>query len=210
MLKIQRLLTSLSHQRPVFHSEADFQHALAWEIQTKFPNASVRLEFPVILDSDVIYVDIWIDLGGEVAAVELKYKTRGLSVDVNGEQYRLKNQSAQDCGRYDFLKDIQRLEKIASISSNPFTAYAVLLTNDSAYWKPPHRPETVDTDFRIHEGRLVTGALNWRDNASDGTMKNRENSIVLKGKYRLHWIPYSRFDGLRYGEFRALVVSLGE
>lgn len=207
MLEIPQLLKSLSHHRAVFHSEADFQHALAWEIHTRYPEAGVRLEFPVALGSNVIYVDIWIMLDGEVVAIELKYKTRGLSVDVNGERFRLKNQSAQDVGRYDFLKDIQRLESIASVSQNPSTAYAVFLTNDSAYWKPPHRPKTVDADFRIHKGRLVTGVLSWKNNASDGTMKNRENNIVLKGKYCFHWRHYSRFNGLRYGEFRTLVVS---
>lgn len=37
-----------------------------------------------------------------VLAIELN-KTRGLSVKVGSEQYRLKDQSAQDIGRYDFI-----------------------------------------------------------------------------------------------------------
>jgi hypothetical protein len=59
----------------------------------------------------------------------LKYKTRGLSVQIENEQYRLKDQSTQDVGRYDFIKDIQRLEHV-SVGQKNFVGYAVLLTND--------------------------------------------------------------------------------
>ncbi len=207
MLDIKRLLSSLSDQRPIFHSEADFQHALAWEIHTQFPRANIRLEFPVAQDDKGIYIDMWVVLGGAITAIELKYKTRGLSISAHNELFHLKNQSAQDVGRYDFLKDIQRLEQITSTVEQPFTAYAIFLTNDSAYWNPPRKAETVDADFRIHEGRRVHGILNWKAGASDGTKKNREKSIVLKGLYQFNWQHYSRFEGVRYGAFRTLIVD---
>jgi hypothetical protein len=41
---VQTWLESLRRSRPVFHSEADFQHALAWAIQVSDPLARVRLE----------------------------------------------------------------------------------------------------------------------------------------------------------------------
>jgi hypothetical protein len=37
-------MESLAAQRGIFHSKADFQHALAWQVQTTHPNASLRLE----------------------------------------------------------------------------------------------------------------------------------------------------------------------
>jgi hypothetical protein len=37
-------MNRLALRRPVFHSEADFQHGLAWQIQLDHPDARVRLE----------------------------------------------------------------------------------------------------------------------------------------------------------------------
>jgi hypothetical protein len=41
---LPHLMDALAAQRPIFHSEADFQHALAWEIHTPFGTSKrVRL-----------------------------------------------------------------------------------------------------------------------------------------------------------------------
>ena len=45
MLDIHGLMSKLRKRRPIFHSEADFQHALAWEIHLANPSHQVRLEF---------------------------------------------------------------------------------------------------------------------------------------------------------------------
>jgi len=37
-------LSALAERRPVFHSERDFQHSLAWQIQLSCPEAQIRLE----------------------------------------------------------------------------------------------------------------------------------------------------------------------
>jgi len=41
---LQQVLTVLAERRPVVHSEADFQHALAWEAHRLDPDLRVRLE----------------------------------------------------------------------------------------------------------------------------------------------------------------------
>lgn len=41
---IARWLRALRQSRPVFHSEADFQQALAWAIHVSDPSVRVRLE----------------------------------------------------------------------------------------------------------------------------------------------------------------------
>lgn len=40
---LKATLQSLSTDRPIFHSEHDFQHALAWAIHERVPNAHIRL-----------------------------------------------------------------------------------------------------------------------------------------------------------------------
>ena len=44
MLDIDGLMTGLAGTRKVFHSEADFQHALAWQIHEAMPESRIRLE----------------------------------------------------------------------------------------------------------------------------------------------------------------------
>ena len=208
MIDIARLLTRLAIKRPIFHSEADFQHGLAWEIHQELPACSIRLEFkPPYLD-DRLYLDIWTPNEEATLAVELKYKTRGLRIKVAGETFDLLNQSAQDVGRYDFCKDIQRLEQIVSKRSN-VTGYAILLTNDSAYWSQPRSDRTVDASFRIHQGRILTGDLRWGANASRGTMRSREEPISIKGVYELDWKDYSEPSKGSYGKFKYLLVKVG-
>jgi hypothetical protein len=51
---------------------------------------------------------------------------------------------------------------------NNFIGYAVLLTNDSAYWIKPANHDTVDADFRINDGQVLEGVCDWSVNASDG------------------------------------------
>jgi len=95
MIEVHEILDIIAKKRPIFHSEADFQHTFAWEIHQKLPNASVRLELPVQVKNQYLHIDVWIKNQDEILAVELKYKTRGLSVSIDNEQYRLKNQSAK-------------------------------------------------------------------------------------------------------------------
>jgi hypothetical protein len=86
-------LAELARLRPVFHSEADFQLALAWQVQRRDARMLVRLEtrpLPgVHLDLALARPDL-----GRYTAVELKYLTRAWSGEVAGERYELKNHGA--------------------------------------------------------------------------------------------------------------------
>ena len=45
-LDIPEILKALARKRPVFHSVAGFQHALAWQIHEMHPVLHPRLEYP--------------------------------------------------------------------------------------------------------------------------------------------------------------------
>ena len=49
-LDLAAALATLAEERPLFHSEADFQHSLAWVIRERHEDIEVRLERPVTLD----------------------------------------------------------------------------------------------------------------------------------------------------------------
>ncbi|MBE7514658.1 MAG: hypothetical protein HS103_17820 [Anaerolineales bacterium] len=205
MVDLHGFMTKLATIRPLFHSEADFQHAFAWHFHELFPTAIVRLEYPVFIDR-WIYLDLWLHTFDMRLAVELKYKTLKLEIAHDNERFQLKNQGAQDLGRYDFLKDVARLEQVSGTNAD-VQGYAVLLTNDPSYWGTG-RAGTVDTNFRLHHGRSVTGEMTWLPHASDGTMRNRIEAIQLRRDYTVEWNPYSKISPNRGGEFRYLVFKV--
>ena len=79
MIEITNILGELSKNRSVFHSEADFQHALAWVIHEKYPDLTIRLEKRVTLKGKEIYFDIFVFNHSEIVAIEVKYKTKNLN-----------------------------------------------------------------------------------------------------------------------------------
>ena len=169
-MDIKTILRKLASKRQLFHSEADFQHSLIWEIKKTHCNSEIRLEYPINIEKR-INLDIFLSFEDVGYAIELKYKTRKLSTEHNNERYFLQNHNVQDIGRYDFLKDVERLEKVRKVDD--CVGYAIFLTNDSSYWKTSRRVDTVDSDFRIHEGRIVSGDLKWSELASKGTTRSK-------------------------------------
>jgi len=206
-INIHQMLADVASNRSIFHSEADFQHALAWELHRRFPDASIRLEKPIATKEGVAHLDILVQRGPALLAIELKYKTRKLSVAVDGEAYSLRNHGAQDIGRYDFIKDIRRLEEISEAHPGA-VGYAVLLTNESSYWRPPASGNTVDAAFRLHDGRVLSGDVAWGSCASAGTMKSREKAISLRAAYPLEWCDFSSLATGIESAFRYLAVPV--
>lgn len=193
MLNLEKILTSLSDQRPLFHSEADFQHSLAWAIHKKYPDAKIRLERPCAGRNGRIYLDIWVRLGNDRIGIELKYKTKQLHATFDKEKFELRNQSAQDIGRYDLLCDLFRIEGLLESDYLDY-GFTIFLTNDTGYWNDSGRRNRVDEEFRIREGRSIGGQLEWANHASDGTRKGREDPILISGSYKSAWTEYSEVE----------------
>ena len=209
MLDIHNLMTRLASRRPIFHSEADFQHELAWEIRATHDDCPVRLEFPPLPDErKKMALDIW--MPSTKLAIELKYPTRKLNWTTDlGERFSLAT-GARDVARYDFLKDIQRIERIVEGNLPAYCGFAVLLTNDPSFWDPKKsRTDVVDAEFHIYEGRGIGDSeMGWSSRASDGTKRSREEPIKLSHSYALNWQDYSHF-GKKPGEkFRYVAVAV--
>ena len=203
-LDIHGVMAELAERRPIFHSEADFQFALAWRIATMKRDGEVRLEKPFRRDDKTRYLDIWLPTAR--IPIELKYCTRDLSVEHAGEAFALKNQSAHDLRRHDFIADLVRLEGLVSQGCASAEGYAVFLTNDPLYWQPGKR-ETRDEAFRLHDGRRLKDRMAWRGHPSKGTTEGRESALCLRNRYDLRWKRYFVLPG-KYGEFRYLAVKV--
>jgi hypothetical protein len=212
MIDLESLLNSaladLAQRRPLFHSEADFQHALAWVLHERFADAKVRPEMPRDLNSKRAHVDLWIELNGLKIAIELKYLTRSLDLEIDGERFSL-TQGAGDWARYDVLKDLQRIECLVRAGLADLGA-VVALSNDPAYWTP-FRAGFVPNyaAFRIDEGHRVEGTMGWGESTGPGTLKGRGQPIQLLASYTCRWTPYSSCPGPN-AELRRLTFLVAE
>lgn len=206
MLKITELMKSLSETRPIFHSEADFQHALAWEIQKTIPDdGQVRLEYPFGDGPERKYLDIW--LRDMKIAIELKYRTQQLNRVINGESFVLRPHSALDTGRYGFIRDIRRLEQVRQCKLSD-TGFAVLLTNDPLFWDSP-KNKTQDEDFLLYDNREIKGEMKWSKVKKWMKKEGVDKPIKLDGCYRLNWQDYPEVCGReKYSQFRYLAVKV--
>ena len=203
---MEAVLGALAEDRPVFHSESDFKHALSWQIQRNNPSTRIRQEVGNLIEGpDRRYVDVW--LPDSRVAIELKYVTRAVVIVHGDEEFRLRDQSAQDMGRYGFCLDISRLEGIIR-SGRARDGCAILLTNDHLYWNPPGKPDNNDAEFVLHEDRVITGTLAWGSNTGAGTRKGRESAIEIRGRYRARWREYSNPAGTGYTKFRYLLLRV--
>lgn len=196
------LLPQLAERRPVFHSESDLQHELAWEIRSAHPRLRVRVESRL---EGRTYLDLLVtDTGDDdrSLAVELKYPVRAWAGDHDGEQFMLRA-GAQDVDSYDCVKDIVRLERLLD-GHYAQEGLLLILSNDPNYWRPPtHGRTTNSDDFRLHDGVILEGSRAWGEKTGKGTMgRERVNPLALRGRYPLTWSDYSVLPGstdpLRY------------
>lgn len=206
-MEIINPIIALSQTRKIFHSEADFQFALAWEIQKEYPTAKVRLEYCLAGSECKQHIDILVITENGWFPIELKYKTRSFSINSEGEFFKLKKQGAQDQGRYDFLKDVQRVEQFCKSQPQMRKGFAIFLTNDPAYWNESKSSDTVYNEFKLNDGLMKTGTMNWAKHAGEGTIEGRKSPIILENRYLLQWNNYSEIDKLQVGTFKYLVLS---
>lgn len=203
---VKAWLETLRQSRPVFHSEADFQHALAWAIQMSDASARVRLETRPAPGQRLDMLISRRDLGRQLV-LELKYLTASWTGNVDSERFELLNQGAQDIRAYDVVKDVQRVEQF--VSEQPgWSGIVLVLTNDPSYWSSPTHGRITNADaFRIYEDRMISGDRAWGVATGVGTMKDRARAIHLHGEYRCRWSDYSVLPG-RKGRFRVLVIPV--
>lgn len=205
--QLRTAMRSLALDRPIFHSESDFQHALAWQIHELLPDCHVRLEVNPYADGRKVHLDMLLNDNGNLMPIELKYKVLAKTCEVNGERFLGRRDGANDHGRYDFLKDVMRLERFVEEFPKS-TGYAILLTNDKLYWQTSSRSGIAD-EFRIHDGKTVNGVMNWNENAGEGSTSGRTEPIELKNKYKANWQHYSQIpNNDENPEFRYLVFKV--
>lgn len=242
---LNKIMQDFASERRIFNSEAQFQFALAWKIYEFFDcKVNVLLEELsriYYIEKELKsgkkkecqkkdYTDIILEQGGTKIAIELKYKTAILQ----HEQLTLSDHGAVDLGSYDFMWDVNRLQKLTgktvdnTIQIRCDRGYAVILTNDNHYWTQPKNWDVsnqrnnkgINRMFRIHgdkngNGILTKGTHEWYDtNGNPGLStalqhdKSRAHPIKLKKDYPYKWSPYLKYDEVTNGEFKFMIVEV--
>jgi hypothetical protein len=180
---VHQAVELLAAKRPVFYNEADLQHSIAWEMHLAHPDSEFRLEMPAFGGR----LDLFAVIEGLRLAVELKYPRArfAATIDAEPEPYSRDSSDANDDTRYAIVKDIERLERMVD-DGRADVGCLLLLTNESAYWRTPRVPSAaLDSAFRIHEGAVLSGLLDW------GAGGRSKLPIKLRGHYTAGWRDYS-------------------
>lgn len=85
MFNLESILETLSSQRPLFRSEKDFQESLLKIVRSK----GMKCEANKIINGTNI--DLWIEDGDKEILIQLKHKTKKISVTIDGSPFDLKN-----------------------------------------------------------------------------------------------------------------------
>ena len=116
---IRAALESLCKRRPIFHSEADFQHELACELsQAGFSRVRVECRME----------GIRVDILADNVAIELKYAPRNFSREWNGEKFAFSRIEHDEKDIHGLRKDVERLDGLIK-SGAIENGFVVLLTN---------------------------------------------------------------------------------
>ena len=190
----------LKQQNKLLFNEFDFQMQLAIYLSMTQKYDDVESEyFLPTKNTDILKgydwdsnmrIDIVVRRGNEYVPIELKYVTKRVIRDhvrfgelIKGMEI-LKNHAAQDIRRYDFWKDVRRIELIKNIFPNVKNGLAVFLTNDSAYIREP-KIDAVCASFSMSGNREIGACrMDWQGNPA--TAKNHK-PFQLDGSYQLIW-----------------------
>lgn len=208
---VQNVLDRLAKKDHFFVSEAHLQTEFIIEAAKIYPDMRYYPElapstFPSNYEKDfggkAIFFDLLIKCKTQTVLVEFKYLTREYEEVVDGLHIQVKNHSAQDIRRYDCWKDIARIEACTIDDKTDIDyGYFILVTNDSSYWKAPRSANTMDSAFRMQSGIHKAENKKWRDDASKGTIGDRNHEINIKHNY---YFEYKDF----YKCFKSLVIAI--
>ena len=233
--KIKNIMTTLADEDRLFSCEAQFQLDFAWQLKDRLSGCDIALEYLWKNDNEKRYVDIIVfDIKErKCIPIELKYKTlnKELEYKIKNQSYWTNNQGAPDCGSYDYLKDIYRLEtlgksiKYLGEEYQIVYGYAIILTNDKHYFEK--LPDYKDNnkwgykyyyweEFALTDQSIKTGTINWvdpktgtKEEKGTHTTEDRKDPICLKNRYKLEWNDYKlKFDDSCMPSFKYLITII--
>lgn len=207
--ELAKIVNDLGNRKNIYTCEAQFQFDLADEIRAflkkKTGGYIVYVEYPQVIGNRTVHYDIVIESINvdphEYCVIELKYKTAAMqNASCYGQPCILKTHAAQSLGRYDFYKDIERIENYSSNTGRCLEiGYAILLTNDKCYWTK-NGANRLYQAFSLQDGTTISqGVKSWPTNIRVSSIgSNRNKCINLKNTYNLNWEQWGTLANFKY------------
>jgi hypothetical protein len=209
-MNLENIIQQLQKKRKLFHSEDDLKFELGFLIKKSNPSCEIRLEKPINLEFSTkkgpletelhrAPIDIVVIIDSIQIPIEIKYKTLALSKEkgrklaspymINAEYFDLANQGASDLGRFNFRKDILRIEKVIEDPINNATlGYCLMITNDKDYWNEP-KSNSLANNFSLH-GKAIRGfdpGWNYPSNMHEKYINIENQWVDKKNNSKKHW-----------------------
>jgi hypothetical protein len=199
------IMRELAQVRPVFHSEADFQHELGFLLRSK--RHRVRLERPF---KTPLKFELDLEVDGEIA-IELKYKKARLKYTSDTELFDFISDGAFPDNRYKIINDAKRVRDLVDqkFHSEGFT---IFLTNDKEYWCSDAK-NTIAEQFDFTEGRKFAKGTSL--SLVDSKAKKPKQQIDIRFNDIIEWQDYKNdtnkeLEKLNNGLFRFFVIDVNQ
>ena len=194
--ELKKIIENLSIKRPLFHSEADFQHELALLLGRERGQVDLRLERPYLENVLKFFLDILVNTENEKIGIELKYVTNSFPQEDNGEMFNLKTHGNYGGSRFNFLKDVYRLDQLKE-RKEIFKGFAIILTNVKDFYSG----KNYDNRFKhlyLYEGRKIKkgDVIKFVENTTP--KKFQPFKLENVNGYHLQWKPYGKYTDFKY------------
>ena len=198
---LNQINNALHEHQGFFHSEKEIQIFLAEYFRGSSLYENVFLEYYVGINQlpnypwgndNKISIDIVLKNENQYYPIEIKFKTATQIlphfVFDTETHVTLENHGAQTIGRYDFWKDIKRLELFEETFENVQRGIMLFVSNDPSYRQPPRNNDIGGAPFSIYQGRQVNANtfLNWNQELS---VSNGRPGFLLTHGYMINWSP---------------------
>lgn len=205
-------MLEFSKARRIFHSEADFQLEFGMFLMKE--GYSVRLEKGFKRIGIYPKIELDMELNGKIA-IELKYKTSELNLNVGDESFELKQHGAANLGRFDAIDDARRVRSLVDSTSTKITSgFTIFLSNDSDYWLN-NAQRTMSKEFALIENRnfAIGDTLDWHSKSLNvnSVSKNRMYPfapIDIQFNDQIQWHDFSEINKNKSGIFRFFVLDV--
>lgn len=243
--KVKSIIKDMGKSKLIFQSEAQFQHVLAMRLEKEiadnkdfkiyleaytndYPNDGEKKKVDNKNEkgnqnakgeekvkrcyTDIVILD---NKNMQYIAIELKYKTDKLEYNKGNFFISLTEHSACDTGCYDYLWDIERINKLTKNTTRGnlksfkcIGGCAIFLTNENYYWKHSRlpKPKNNENDKRTNHNAFLIGdgsdikktdKLNWYEDNKDNK-SNNDNDLRHKTSITLEGVKESKFEWQEY------------
>lgn len=206
---VKRTITKLHQRKPLFHSESHFVAWFAWIVKETFPSISMpELQVGNFYNNKRLRLDMLVRHNDLQFGLEMKYARASMNGGVSfpfqrDVYYAPKSGAAKDITRFNFLKDIERLESAVDTLEKT-SCCALLVTNISDLWLP-EEGEPNDLMYCLDDG-ITPGTKTWLKPPSRNTLDRTGESVLIQGDYQTEWNPFSEIPKIENGIYKYLAV----